>query len=63
MIENQTETVEIDSEMHQTVYVVGCIGARVIVHKKCKTLIVDNCKKTVVVFDKCVSSVEVVNCK
>ena len=63
MIENITETKEITAELNQTVYVVGCIGATIVIHKKCKNLIVDGCKKTVVVFDKCMSSVEVVNCK
>ena len=63
MIENITDKQEITAELNQTIYVVGCIGAQIVIHKKCKNLIVDGCKKTVVVFDKCMSSVEVVNCK
>ena len=63
MIENQTGEAEITAEMNQVVYVVGCIGATINVHKKCKSLIVDRCKKTNVIFEKCLSTVEVVNCK
>ena len=63
MIENQTGEAEITAEMNQVVYVVGCIGATIKVHKKCKSLIVDRCKKTNVIFEKCLSTVEVVNCK
>ena len=63
MVENQTEKVEITAEMNHIVYVVGCIGATIIVHEKRKSVIVDGCKKTNVIFDKCVSTEEIVNCK
>ena len=63
MVENQTESVEVMAKINETVYVLGCVGATIRVKDKCKSIIVDGCRKCNVIFDKCVSTVEVVNCK
>ena len=63
MVENQTESVEVTAKINETVYVLGCVGATIRVKDKCKSIIVDGCRKCNVIFDKCVSTVEVVNCK
>lgn len=55
-----TVTVTI-AEMKETVYILGCVGANINVQGKCKTIIVDSCKKTQVHFDACFASCEVVN--
>ena len=47
------------SEVKQTAYIFGCIGATISVNGKCKSVILDNCKKTVVYFDTAISSCEV----
>ena len=46
---------------HIQVYIFGCIGATVLINGKCKSIIVDSCKKTKVVFDMAMASCEVVN--
>lgn len=64
-VENQTNengiiTVNI-TDKKQTVYILGCVGASISVVGKCKSIIVDNCKKTSVAFDTVMASCEVVN--
>lgn len=55
-------TVTIGS-IKETVYILGCIGATIVISGKCKSIIVDMCKKTKVVFDNVMASCEVVNCQ
>jgi hypothetical protein len=43
------------------VYIYGCVGATVTVNGKCKSINVDSCKKTKVVFDHAMASCEIVN--
>jgi len=50
-------------EMNQSVYIFKCEGSAIKVNGKCNNIIMDNCKKTAVVFDNVVSSVEFMNCK
>jgi len=50
-------------EMNQSVYIFKCEGTTVKVNGKCNNIIMDNCKKTAVVFDNVVSSMEFMNCK
>lgn len=49
--------------MKQQVYVFGCEGATLVLEGKAKNVVLDSCKKTKLVFDDAVSSIEVVNCK
>ena len=54
LVENQSEkdgviTVTI-TEMKETVYIFGCIGATIDIKGKCKSIVVDGCKKTQVCF-------------
>ena len=65
VVENQGEgvhRVEIQG-IKETVYIYGCVGATVEVVGKCKSIIVDGCKKTKVFFDNIMASCEVVNCQ
>lgn len=64
-MENQTETagvlnVEI-TDIKQNVYVYGCSGATINVTGKCKSIILDSCKKTKLMFDFAMATCEVVN--
>jgi adenylyl cyclase-associated protein len=62
--EYQVETCEITiTDSKQDVYIFGCVGATIIIKGKFKSLAVDGCKKTAVVLDSVISTVEVVNCK
>lgn len=45
----------------ETVYVFGCVGANVNIIGKCKSIVIDGCKKTQLHFDAAFASVEVVN--
>lgn len=45
----------------QTVYIFGCIGANINVTGKCKSIVIDGCKKTQLSFDTAFASVEIVN--
>lgn len=49
------------ADKKETVYVLGCIGATITVVGKCKSIILDSCKKTQLHFDSCFASCEVVN--
>jgi len=49
-------------EMNQSVYIFKCEGSAIKVNGKCNAIIMDNCKKTAVVFDNVVSSMEFMNC-
>ena len=64
-VENQTEangtvTVTI-GDIKENVYIFGCMGATISVVGKCKSIIIDSCKKTKVHFDNVMASCEVVN--
>lgn len=64
LCEYQTDTITIDiTAVKQEVYIFGCIGATIIIKGKFKALTVDNCKKTNVVIDSVISTVEAVNSK
>jgi adenylyl cyclase-associated protein len=66
LVENQSETsgvVEVNiTEMKETVYIYGCVGATIDIKGKCKSIVVDGCKKTKVLFDTAMASCEVINC-
>jgi adenylyl cyclase-associated protein len=49
------------AEKKQSVYIFGCIGANITVTGKCKSIILDGCKKTQLTFDTAFASVEIVN--
>ncbi|KAG6970996.1 hypothetical protein JG688_00004612 [Phytophthora aleatoria] len=49
--------------MKQQVYIFGCEGATILLEGKAKNIVLDSCKKTKLVFDNSVSSIEIVNCK
>lgn len=50
-------------ELRDTVYIFGCIGATIDVSGKCKSVIIDSCKKCKVYYDNVMASCEVVNCQ
>lgn len=52
-----------DTEMKQTVYVYRCTDCVITVKGKVNAITLDNCKKTALVFDEAISSVEFVNCQ
>jgi len=54
--------VEIASTKQQC-YIFGCIGATITISGKCKSIVVDSCKKSKVLFDSAISSCELVNCQ
>lgn len=65
-VENQSDkeglvTVNIGG-LKETVYILNCIGAKILIVGKCKSITVDNCKKTTVTFDNAMATCEVVNC-
>ncbi len=67
LIENQSSvegvvTVDI-TDIKQIVYIYGCIGATIDIKGKCKMVTIDSCKKTQVLVDDALSSVELVNCQ
>jgi adenylyl cyclase-associated protein len=55
-------TVDITSTKQQC-YIFGCIGATIQINGKCKSLVIDSCKKSKVLFDSAISSCELVNCQ
>ena len=63
MVQNQTEKVEVEVKMNHVVYIVNCVGSHVVIKGKAKSVVIDGCKKTTVVFDSCLSTLEAVNCK
>jgi adenylyl cyclase-associated protein len=65
VVENQgagMHKVEIKG-IKETVYIYGCVGATIEVVGKCKSIVIDGCKKTNVYFDNVMASCEVVNCQ
>ena len=62
VVENQTSHCEVPiNDMKETVYIFGCAGATIDVKGKCKSIIVDSCKKVNIHFDNVMASLEVVN--
>ncbi|CAN0559581.1 unnamed protein product, partial [Ectocarpus sp. 12 AP-2014] len=45
------------------VYIYGCVDATIDIKGKCKMVAIDGCKKTKVLLDDAISSVELVNCQ
>lgn len=66
VVENQTDAnglVKIEiQDKKETVYVYGCVGATIEIVGKCKSIVVDTCKKTKIYFDTAMASCEIVNC-
>lgn len=52
-----------DIEVNQSVYMYKCQGCTIKVNGKCNNIIIDSCKKTAVVFESVVSSIEFINCQ
>lgn len=52
-----------ETKMNQTVYIVGCKNATIVVEGKVNSVAIDGCTKTQVVVDTVLSAVECVNCK
>ncbi len=52
-----------DVQPNQSVYAFRCEGSTIKVTGKCNNIVLDSCKKTAVVFDNVVSSVEFINCQ
>ncbi len=50
-----------DVAADQEVYISGCVGATIIITKKVKTITVDSCKRSKIVFDGAISSLEVLH--
>lgn len=51
------------AEMNNVVYIFKCVNSAVTVKGKINSIVMDSCKKTSVVFDTLVSSVEFINCQ
>lgn len=60
---NQTNLVISETEMNQVVYIYKCEGSTVQVKGKVNSIVMDSCKKSSLVFDSVVSSIEFVNCQ
>ncbi|KAI4454155.1 adenylyl cyclase-associated protein [Holotrichia oblita] len=52
-----------NAEMNNVVYLFGCTESTVVVKGKINSITLDSCKKTSVVFDSLVSSMEFINCQ
>jgi adenylyl cyclase-associated protein len=62
VVENQTSYCEVQiGSIKETVYIFGCAGATIDVKGKCKSIVIDSCKKVNVIFDIAIASCEVVN--
>lgn len=51
------------AEMNNVVYVYKCQNSTIMVKGKLNSIVLDSCKKTSVVFDDLVSSIEFINCQ
>jgi len=61
---NGDQSITIDgAETNQSVYIFKCEKSTIKVNGKCNNIIVDGCKKTAIVFDAVVSSIEFINCQ
>jgi len=52
-----------DTEPNQSVYVFKCEGSTIQVGGKCNNIVLDQCKKTGLVFQSAVSGIEFINCQ
>eukprot|EP00092_Neocalanus_flemingeri_P002426 GFUD01002595.1.p1 GENE.GFUD01002595.1~~GFUD01002595.1.p1 ORF type:complete len:480 (-),score=128.99 GFUD01002595.1:302-1741(-) len=52
-----------DTEPHHSVYIYKCEGSTIQVGGKCNNIILDQCKKTGIVFQSAVSGIEFINCQ
>lgn len=50
-------------KIKETVYIYKCDNSNIIVKGKCNSISMDNCVKSNLIFDDCVSSVDLINCK
>lgn len=50
-------------EMNNVVYMYGCVNCTLTVKGKINSIFIDSCRKSSVVFDTVVSSIEFVNCQ
>jgi len=65
-VENYSNNQEIkitETSMNQTVYIYGCDNCLITVEGKVNQITLDGCKKTSVVFESAISSLDFVNCK
>ncbi|KAG8234924.1 hypothetical protein J437_LFUL015332 [Ladona fulva] len=60
---NNTALVVDNAEMNNVVYMYKCEGSTLTVRGKINSVVVDSCRKSSVVFDSLVSSVEFINCQ
>lgn len=60
---NNSNLIVDGAEMNNVVYIFKCVNSAVTVKGKLNSIIMDSCKKTAVVFDSLVSSVEFINCQ
>jgi Adenylate cyclase associated (CAP) C terminal len=51
------------ADTKHSVYIYGCADVAIDVRGKCKSVCVDGCKRTQVLVDECISSIEAVNCQ
>lgn len=51
------------AEMNNVVYMYGCSDSTLTVKGKINSVVLDSCRKSAIVFDSLVSSVEFVNCQ
>eukprot|EP01112_Ceratiomyxa_fruticulosa_P018136 TRINITY_DN575_c0_g2_i1.p1 TRINITY_DN575_c0_g2~~TRINITY_DN575_c0_g2_i1.p1 ORF type:complete len:482 (+),score=139.01 TRINITY_DN575_c0_g2_i1:150-1595(+) len=58
---NNREIKIAETETRQTVYIYKCEGSTIQIVGKINTIIVDDCKKTAVVFENVISGIEIVN--
>lgn len=49
--------------MNNVIYMFRCVDSTLVVKGKVNSIVMDSCKKSAVVFDSLVSSVEFVNCQ
>ena len=52
-----------NAEMNNVVYLFKCTDSTVVIKGKINSITLDSCKKTSVVFDSLVSSMEFINCQ
>ncbi|KNC76844.1 hypothetical protein SARC_10680 [Sphaeroforma arctica JP610] len=65
LVEHQdgNNEIVIDTNMSQVVYIYKCTNSVIKINGKVNSIALDGCKKVGVVFDKCVSGVEMVTCQ
>ncbi|CAH3188841.1 unnamed protein product [Porites evermanni] len=61
--ENNKEVVISDAHSSHTVYIYSCKNSTIQVKGKINSMVVDNCKKTAVVLDGAIGTVEFINCQ